>query len=134
PMTELEKIYPEGFISKDGDFFYSSYGVQDNKSPKSGLAIVNLNSMELKKVPLDIFEKIEKFSIVFRPEENSKMSVTETVFYILFEDKILISSTAYNEVYTLDPADGSIEKKSFHSELTDDAKKGNYQKRANSRE
>lgn len=134
PISELEKIYPEGFISDDGNFFYSSYGLQDNKSPKSGLAIVNLNTMELKKVPLDLFEKIDKFSIVFSPEPNSKMAVTESVFFVPFEDKMLISSTAYNEVFTLDLADGTLAQKSFHSELTDDEKKGNYEKRANSRE
>lgn len=133
PLSELEKIYPEGLISEDGNFFYSSYGLQDNKTPKSGLAIVNLNSMELKKVPLDIFEKIEKYEIIFSPEENSKMSITETVFFQAFQDKILISSTAFNEIYSLDPSDGTIESYSYHSELTDDFKEGNYEKRANSR-
>ncbi|SFT76628.1 protein of unknown function [Algoriphagus locisalis] len=134
PMTQLEKIYPEGQISKDGKFFYSTYGIQDNKSPKSGLAIVNLNTMELKKVPIDLFEKIDKFSIVFSPEGNSKMEISETVFFNLFQDKILISSTTYNEVFTLDLADETVAQKSFHSELTNDEKEGNYQKRANSRE
>ena len=134
PLSELEKVFPEGFMSADGDFFYSSYGRQDNKSPKSGLAMVNLSTMELKKVPLDIFEKIDKFSIVFSPEENSKMSITETVFYSFFQDKILISTTAFNEIYIIDPADGTIESKTFHSEITDDFKEGNYDKRANSRE
>ena len=134
PMTELEKIYPEGQISKDGKFFYSCYGKKDNKSPKSGLAIVNLNTMELKKVPLDLFEKIDKFSIVFSPEGNSKMEISETVFFDLFQDKILISSTPYNEVLTLNLSDGTVAHKSFHSELTKDEKEGNYKKRANSRE
>ncbi|MEB2776589.1 DUF4221 family protein [Algoriphagus sp. D3-2-R+10] len=132
PLSELEKIYPEGFMSDDGKFFYSSYGLQDNKSPKSGLAIVNLNSMELKKIPLDIFEEIEKFEIVFSPDGNSKMSMAETILFVPFQDKILISSTAYNELYLVNPSDGPVEKKSFHSELTDDAKKGNYQKNAGS--
>lgn len=134
PMTELEKIYPEGQISKDGKFFYSSYGLQDNKSPKSGLAIVNLKTMELKKVPLDLFERIEKFDIVFSPEENSKMAITESVFFMPLEDKVIISTSAYNEIYTLNLTDSALDKKSFHSQLTDDAKEGNYQKRANSRE
>ncbi|WP_111609854.1 DUF4221 family protein [Algoriphagus yeomjeoni] len=134
PISELEKIYPEGFISKNGDFFYSSYGIQDNKTPKSGLAIVNLNTMELKKVPLDIFEKIEKYAIVFSPEENSKMSITETVFFAPFEDKILVSTTAFNEIHILNLANGKTESKSYHSELTDDFKEGNYEKKANSQE
>lgn len=132
-ITELEKIYPEGFMADDGKFFYSTYGSVDN-GPKKGVAIVNLSSMELQKVPMDIFEKIDKFSIVFSPEPNSKMAVTESVFFVPFENKILISSTAYNEVFTLDLSNGTVTQKSFHSELTDDAKKGNYEKRANSRE
>ena len=130
-LSEVEKIYPEGFMSDDGKFYFSNYGKQDN-SHKNGLAIVNLNSKELKKVPLDIFEKIEQFEIVFRPNEDSKTSVSETVFYLPFEDKILISTTAYNEIYQVSISDGSIEKKSFHSELTDDAKQGNFQKTAGS--
>ncbi|SFT76612.1 protein of unknown function [Algoriphagus locisalis] len=133
-FSEMEKIYPEGILSRDGNFFFSSYGLQDNKSPKSGLAMVNLNTMELKKIPLDIFEKIDKYAIVFSPEENSKMSITETVFFSFFQNKILISTTAFNEIYILDPADGSIESKSYHSEITDDFKEGNYDKRANSQE
>ncbi len=132
-ITELEKIYPEGLISDDGKFFYSTFGPVDN-SPKTGLVLINLSTMEMKKVPMDIFEKIDKFSIVFSPEPNSKMAVTESVFFLPFEDKMLISSTAYNEVFTLDLADGTIAKKSFHSVFTDDEKKGNYEKRANSRE
>ncbi|MEB2783213.1 DUF4221 family protein [Algoriphagus persicinus] len=132
PLSELEKIYPEGFMSDDGNFFYSSYGLQDNKSPKSGLAIVNLNSMELKKVPLDIFEKIQKFEIVFRAEGNAKTSISETVFFDSFEDKILISSSSYNEIYVVNISDGTLEKRSYHSELTADTKKGNYPKIAGS--
>jgi len=132
-ITELEKIYPDGFMADDGKFFYSTYGSVDN-SPKKGIAIVNLSTMELKKVPMDIFEKIDKFSIVFSPEANSKMSLAETVFFVPFDNNILISSTAFNEVFTLDLSNGTVAQKSFHSELTDDAKKGNYEKRANSRE
>lgn len=130
-LPEVEKIYPEGLMSADGKFYFGNYGKQGN-SNKSGLAIVNLNSMELKKVALDIFEKIEKFEIVFRPNEDSKTSATETVFYVPFEDKILISTTAYNEIYLVNISDGKVEKKTFHSTLTDDAKKGEFKKTASS--
>ncbi|WP_425636893.1 DUF4221 family protein [Algoriphagus yeomjeoni] len=130
-LSELEIIYPEGFMSNNKDFYFGAYGAQDN-SAKSGLAMINLNSMELKKVPLDIFEKIEKFEIVFSPDGNSKMSVTETVFFDSIEDKVYISTSAFNEIYLVDISDGTVEKKSFHSELTPDAKKGNYQKTAGS--
>ncbi|MCE7055928.1 DUF4221 domain-containing protein [Algoriphagus sp. AGSA1] len=131
PISELEKIYPEGFISDDGDFFYSSYGIQDNKTPKSGLAIVNLATMELKKVPLDIFEKIEKFAIVFSPDGNSKISYTESVFIDPFEDEILVSSTAFNELYIVNLLDYSVLQKTYLSTITDDAKQGNFEKKAN---
>ncbi|MEB2779364.1 DUF4221 family protein [Algoriphagus sp. C2-6-M1] len=131
-LSELEIIYPEGFMSDNKDFYFGAYGAQDN-SVKSGLAMINLNSMELKKVPLDIFERIEKFEIVFSSNGNSNISATETVLFVPFEEKILISTSTYNEIYVVNISDGTVEKKSFHSELTDDAKKGNYQKTAGSR-
>ena len=132
PISETEKIYPEGKISDDGKFFYSSYGLQDIKKAKSGLVSINLQTMELKKVPMDIYEKIDKFSIVFSPDGNGRMSIAETVFLMPFEDRILVSSTAFNEVYVVSLPEGTVEKKSFHSALTDDAKKGNYEKNAGS--
>lgn len=130
-LSEMEIIYPEGFMSDNKDFYFGAYGAQNN-SAKSGLAMINLNSMELKKVPLDIFEKIEKFEIVFSPDGNSKMAVAETVYFDPFQDKILISSSTFNEISVVNTSDGTVEKKSFHSELTPDAKKGNYQKTAGS--
>lgn len=134
PLSELEKVFPEGFMSEDGDFFYSSYGVQNNKSPKSGLAIINLRTRELKKIPLDLYERIEDLSIVFSPNENSKISLTEGVLFLPYKNKIIASTTAFNEIYFIDLTDGSIEKRSFQSALTADAKKGDYQKEAHSEE
>ncbi|WPR74738.1 DUF4221 family protein [Algoriphagus sp. NG3] len=131
-LSDVEIIYPEGFMSDNKDFYFGAYGAQDN-SAKSGLAMINLNSMELKKVPLDIFERIEKYKIIFSSSGNSNMSATETVFFDSIEDKVFISTSAFNEIYLVDITDGTVEKKSFHSKLTDDAKKGNYQKTAGSR-
>ncbi|WP_439489338.1 DUF4221 family protein [Algoriphagus sp.] len=130
-LSDVEIIYPEGFMSDNKDFYFGAYGVQDN-SAKSGLAMINLSSMELKKVPLDIFERIKKFEIFFSPAGNSKSSVTETVFFDSIEDKVFISTSAFNEIYLVDITHGTVEKKSFHSERTDDAKKGDFQKTASS--
>ena len=134
PMTEKEKIFPEGQISDDGQFYYGSYGLLDNSNPKSGLAIVNLNTKELKKVPLDLFEKIDKFFIVFSTDGGGKMSIGESVYFLPMDDQVIISTSTFNEIYVLSLADGELDKKSFHSQLTDDEKKGNYQKTASSRE
>ena len=134
PMTEKEKIFPEGQISDDGKFYYGSYGLLDNSNPKSGLAIVNLNTKELKKVPLDLFEKIDKFFIVFSTDGGGKMSIGESVYFLPMDDQVIISTSTFNEIYVLSLADGELDKKSFHSQLTDDEKKGNYQKTASSRE
>ncbi|WP_057936867.1 DUF4221 family protein [Algoriphagus resistens] len=134
PLLELEKVFPEGFMSEDGDFFYSSYGLLNNKGPKSGLAIINLRTRELKKIPLDLYERIEDLSIVFSPNENSKISLTEGVLFLPYKNKIIASTTAFNEIYLIDLTDGSIEKRQFQSTLTADAKKGDYQKKANSEE
>lgn len=134
PMTEKEKIFPEGQISDDGQFYFGSYGLLDNSNPKSGLAIVNLNTKELKKVPLDLFEKIDKFFIVFSTDGGGKMSIGESVYFLPMDDQVIISTSTFNEIYVLSLADGELDKKSFHSQLTDDEKKGNYQKTASSRE
>ncbi|RAI95170.1 DUF4221 family protein [Algoriphagus yeomjeoni] len=130
-LSDLEIIYPEGIMSADKDLYFGAYGAQNN-STKSGLAMINLYSMELKKIPLDIYERLEKYEIVFSPNGNGKMSATETVYFDSIEDKVYISTSAFNEIYLVNISDGTVEKKSFHSDLTEDAKQGNFQKSAGS--
>ncbi|PZX47010.1 DUF4221 family protein [Algoriphagus chordae] len=114
---ELERLSMFNPKITDGDFLFSIY--QDYEQVPHGLAIVSLEDMNVKKIPLDLEGRIAPYTYTL----GSDRKVFEMINLALF-DKTLIISTAYaNEALILDLATDSVTVKTFHSELTSDKKK-----------
>ena len=133
-LNEGEKIHLHGRVSKDGSKYFGAYGPSGDWEPKTGLAIVNLSTMELQKVPLEINTQIKDFHIYLKENGNIMSSMEEQVFIMPQGNHILISSSAINEIYIFDMEDDSIEHKTFHSSLSPDSKKRDYKNTTESRE
>lgn len=133
-LNDGEKIHLQGRVSKDGTHYIGAYGPSGDWEPETGLAIVNLNTMELQKVPLDINTQIKDFHIYRRENGNITSSMEEQVYIMPQGNHILISSSAINEVYIFDTEDDSIEHMTFHSSLSPDSKKRDYKNTTESRE
>ncbi|MGM0944105.1 MAG: DUF4221 family protein [Bacteroidota bacterium] len=130
----------EGFdfgytISQDGKKLLGTYSKQKFNGPTRGLAIVDLESMTLKTVPIPELESLVDFNIsLFDGNGNPRMSTIERVWVKEFDGKIYLSNTARNEAFIYDPELDSLVHKQFQATLTANARKGLYTKSTNSDE
>lgn len=97
-----------------------------------GIVLVDLEKNELKLIPTDKLDYLKEliYSTVY--PNGSEIHQTEATAIDFFEDKLLISTTAKNEVLIYDPEKDSLKSKSFHSKFTADIKKGNFKAETNS--
>lgn len=95
-----------------------------------GIALVDLEKNELNLIPTDKLDYLKEliYTTVFG---NSQIQHTEAIFVDFFEDKLLISTSAKNEVLIYDIEKDSLESRSFQSKFTADIKKGNYKDESN---
>ncbi|WP_439489335.1 DUF4221 family protein [Algoriphagus sp.] len=110
-------------ISPDGKFVYTPYGSENTDQAREGLAILELQTMKLKTYPMEIWERIHAYIRSFFMDGQMVSRTYEAVYIDPVDDRILISSPNFNEVYILDLETDSISHKTFHSQLTEDSKK-----------
>ena len=128
-----EGIDFEAIASKNGNHLFATYSDQEFGGIFKGLAIIDLQTMELKKVPIPELESLVDFNITqFNEQGNPRMSTTERIWLLEVDDKIYLTHTVRNEAFIYDLKSETLNKKTFHSELTSDTKKGLYTKRTNS--
>lgn len=134
-LNESEEIDFGAIYSKDGDHLFATYSEQGLAGIVKGLAIVDLKTMELKKVPIPELESLVDFNITLTDENGTQWrNNPEQVWLIEANDEIYLNHTVRNEAFIYDIKAGSLSKKTFHSKMTADAKKGQYIKNTNSRE
>lgn len=120
--------------SLDGDFLFATYSDQEFGGVIKGLAIVDLQTMNLKKIPIPELESLEEYHISMYRDGNPYMSLIERVWLKEINGKLIVSHTAKNEAFIYDLQADSLSTKAFHSSLTADSKKGSYPKRVESNE
>ncbi|SFT76640.1 protein of unknown function [Algoriphagus locisalis] len=133
--NEVINFYFGAIYSKDGDHLFATYSEQGLGAIIKGLAIVDLQTMALKKVPIPELESLVDFNITRTDENGIRWTNNpEQVWLIEANNKIYLTHTVRNEAFIYDLKAGSLSKKTFHSILTADAKVGQYIKNTNSRE
>jgi len=110
-------------ISTDGSKYFAPYGEQDFQKANTGLAIVELGTMELKKVPLDLFERSNKYVRSFIVGGKLQSQSMEMLDFYQIKDKLIISSHNFNEAFLYDLTTDSLTHKVYSSKLTANAKK-----------
>lgn len=97
-----------------------------------GIALVDLEKNELKLIPTDKLDYLKELIYTTVYENGSKIHQIEGNYVDFFEDKLLLTTTAKNEVLIYDLEKDSLKSKSFHSKFTADIKKGNFKAETNS--
>ncbi len=101
----------------NGKFLYSIY--ENNEQVPQGLAIVSLEEKSVKKIPLDLADRIKPYT--YSLQSNSKGH--EPINLELIDNNLIISTAYANEAILLDLESETVSLKTFHSELTGDKKK-----------
>jgi hypothetical protein len=109
-------------LSQDGKHIYASYGSENEKQAKTGLAILELENMRLKTYPMEIWKRLHAYVRSFYADGQMISKTNEQAYIDPVEQRILISSANFNEVYILDLGTDSITHKIFDSQLTDDSR------------
>ena len=110
-------------ISPDGKLLFVPYGPEDYLEPNSGIGVIKLEDLSLKKIPMDLWERSHAYVRTFLQDGKPVSWTNEFVYADPIDNRLLLSSHNFNEVYILDLAKDSISHKVFHSNLTQDSKK-----------
>ncbi|PZX47016.1 DUF4221 family protein [Algoriphagus chordae] len=125
-QKEEEKIGWTSVLSDDGKLLASTLANIDYKTPAKGVVLIDLETDAVKYIPMSLFEKLKQFEIMFQ-EGNAPGIVTGEFAYLSFiDDKLIISSSAYNELYQYNTNFDSLSHYSFEASLTDNEKIRNY--------
>ncbi|SFO30752.1 protein of unknown function [Algoriphagus ornithinivorans] len=119
-LEEDEEIKYEGIISEDGKSLFTFYGKSNEPSSRLGLALIDLDKMGLRKVELPLFQELKKFEIKTEKEPYAKYPYIYVlpIFLTQSSDQLLVSSSAFNEVYKVDISSGTYSHLTFSSSIT----------------
>ncbi|SFT76584.1 protein of unknown function [Algoriphagus locisalis] len=132
-LAEKEGVDFGSIPSLDGNYLFGTYSVQEFGGAAKGFAIVDLQTKELQKIPIPELESLTDFNInQYDDKGNPRMSTIERIWILQVGNKVYLTNTSRNEAFIYDMKSDSLQKKSFHSTLTSDSKKGLYTKNTNS--
>ena len=117
-----EALGSDYHVSLDGKYLVVPYGPSDFQKAKKGFAIIELATLELKKVPLNLYERSNPYIRTWIENGNIQSQTRETLDYYQTNDKLIISSHNFNEAFIYDLTTDSLTHKVFKSELTANAK------------
>ncbi|GAB3650822.1 hypothetical protein GCM10028791_18620 [Echinicola sediminis] len=110
-----EKVSTFGFMGPGGNTYYSFYE-QIFEGPR-GMAIIDMKTKTLTKIPIDGLDAIKDFYITMKIEGGS--STTSPPFNFQLEgNKILLSNGAINELFVYNMDNDSVTHYSYSSKLT----------------
>ncbi|WP_075348865.1 DUF4221 family protein [Algoriphagus marinus] len=118
-----ESLKPEYLVSKDGKMLFVTYGPEDWEQSNRGLAVLSLQEKSLKKIPLEIFSRLEVFLTSLYQDGNLQMRTIEPVYFHQRDERLLISSSSFNDAYILDLKSDSVSHVVYQSAFTQNSKK-----------
>ncbi|MDF2156373.1 DUF4221 family protein [Algoriphagus sp. CAU 1675] len=125
-LAEEEEINVSSLDTKDGKTFYGFYGTQGFESKTNGIAQLNVEDKTLRLHPSDFLQFTTAFDISFEMDGRGAAKFPEQNRIRMVGDKILITTTAKNELWQWDLAQDSLISHNYQSQLTSNIKKGNF--------
>jgi hypothetical protein len=107
-------------VSQDGKFVFTPFGPENDELARAGLAVMNLENRTLKTFPLEIWERLNAYIRRFFEDGKMISRTNESAYIDPVDNRVLLSSANFNEVYILDLLTDSISHKIYHSMLTED--------------
>ena len=150
--TELKKVsshyfYPEVFENPsipEGSEIPPMYGKLDAKGVRFagfnsiffeneilGIVLIDLETNELKLVPTDKLDYLKEL-IYISTFDNVRLGTGDAKYLDFFDNKLIVSTSAKNEVLIYDIDSDSLGSKSYHSYFSSDVKEGKYMNESDS--
>src|SRR5690606_26780450 len=96
------------------------------KTPGKGIVLIDLETDSIKYIPMNLFEELKQFEIMFQSGDAPGIATGEFVYLNFVDDNLIISSSAFNEVYHYNTNTDSLSHFSFNSKLTKNEKIRNF--------
>lgn len=127
-----EQLLVRSLDTEDGKVFYGFYGTQSFDGKTKGLAVVDVEDNRLKLIPSDVLDFTAELAIDYevRPGVGSKFPEQNYVDYN--EDRMIISTSAKNQLWIYDLKADTLTTKIFESQLTANNKKGAFPRKVSS--
>ncbi|PZX54545.1 uncharacterized protein DUF4221 [Algoriphagus ratkowskyi] len=125
-QKEKEKIGWNSVLSDDGKLLASTLVNFDFKKPAKGIVVIDLETDSIKYIPMKLFEKLKQFEIIHQEGNAPGITTGEFPFLRFIDNNLIISSSAYNEVYHYNTSSDSLSHYSFKASLTDNEKIRNF--------
>ncbi|WP_425636890.1 DUF4221 family protein [Algoriphagus yeomjeoni] len=121
-------------ISEEGNLIASLYQEVGAKGNYLGLALLNVDTEELSLHPTDFLQYLKDLEIYMVQDGRTRMSFPEQHKMQFHANKLIINTSAKNEVWMYDLDTDSLTNKVYESKLTSNAKSGNYERTTESME
>jgi hypothetical protein len=129
-----DKIGGMGVFTPDAKVYAAPMEDDDFRKPASGLAIINTETNNITFKTSDAFSKLDEFRILLQMDGNAMMSTGETSFMDFIGEELILSNTAFNEVYRYNLKTDSLSHKTFTAKLTGNERIKNFQTEVDSQE
>jgi len=119
-----ERYGYDGIFNENADYFFTVYQNEAGMSQGElkGLALVNLTNSTIRKIPIPALDRVKEFYL----QDQYGNLRGEDILLVNHKNKVIVSSSAFNEAFIYDFLGDTLIQKQFHSLLTADAKQGNY--------
>lgn len=132
-MEEGERFEYNPLVSDDGSHLYAIY--KEDAGMKvgeiKGLALVDLANSTIRKIPIPELHSLKQF-ILQNPHIGYETG--ESSYISKSKNNLIVSTSAFNEAFVFDMLNDTLIHKVFHSQLTADAKRGDFTKEFNTEE
>ncbi len=103
-----------------GNLLFSIY--ENQEQVPQGIAIVSLEDGSVKKIPLDLADRIVPYTYSLFVQGRLSNRGYEPIYLELVNNRLIISTAYFNEAIILNLENEETNEKAFHSELTQDKK------------
>ncbi|MBN3521285.1 DUF4221 domain-containing protein [Algoriphagus lutimaris] len=131
---ETDVVSNMGIFSADGKTYVGELEDESFRKPAKGLAVIDLEKMELNFVPTDAISKLDEFRILLEMNGNAMMSTGESSYMKFINGQLVLTNTAINEVYIYDFTMDSLLHKTFEASLTGNERIKNFPTQVDTRE
>lgn len=131
---ETDVVSYMGTFSTDGKTYVGELEDEDFRKPVIGLAVIELETKEMKFVFTDAISKLDEFRIMMEMNGNAMRSHGEFSYIKFINGQLVLSNTAMNEVYIYDFDKDSLLHKTFEARLTGNERIKNFPTQVETRE
>lgn len=133
-LKENQRINYTGEFTEDGKFYACVLENKDPKKAPSGIAVIDMETGSVKVVEMGLFRKLKEFEIKFDNGSGNSIATGDSFFLNFIENDLIISSSAFNEVYRYPLGKDSLLHRTFNSSLTANERIANFPNEVDSEE